>query len=105
MKTPLLLAFWLLLAVRSLAQTTIYGLGTITAVAYTNSYAGGSPATTLYALDYRSGLLAAQSPPDGGILTAPLTTLLDITGGSPPGRYGLGTPDVVGLDIAYDLAT
>ena len=72
----------------------------VSAVAYTNAYAG-SRATTLYALDYRNGLLAVQSPPDAGTLTAPLPVALVL----PTGTYPLGQPDALGLDIYYDPAT
>ncbi|MGI4887057.1 MAG: DUF4394 domain-containing protein [Janthinobacterium lividum] len=72
----------------------------VSAVAYTNAYAG-STSTTLYALDYRNGLLAVQSPPDAGTLAAPQAVQLAV----PSGTYGIGEPDAFGLDIYYDPAT
>ncbi|GAB3315876.1 hypothetical protein GCM10027511_26670 [Hymenobacter humi] len=72
----------------------------ISAVAYTNSFLG-SRNTTLYDLDYRNGLLAVQSPPDAGTLTAPLPVTVVI----PSGTYGIGEPDAMGLDIYYDPST
>ncbi|WP_426059452.1 DUF4394 domain-containing protein [Hymenobacter sp. B1770] len=69
----------------------------VSAVAYTNSYAG-SRATTLYALDYRNGLLSVLSSPDGGTLTAPVAMSVIVSSGT----YGIGEPDAMGLDIYFN---
>jgi hypothetical protein len=72
----------------------------VSAVAYSNSYAG-STATTLYALDYRNSLLSMQSLSGTGSLTNPLAATLTVASGT----YSLGQPDAIGLDVYYDPIT
>jgi hypothetical protein len=67
----------------------------ISAVAYSNSYVGGT-ATTLYALDYRNSLQAELS--SMGSLTNPLAAKLTVSSGT----YSYDQPDAIGLDIYYD---
>jgi hypothetical protein len=67
----------------------------IGAVAYTNSYPGAT-STTLYAFDeLNNGLLSVVSPPNGGVLTAPVTVMFQV----PSGTYGIGSPQAVDFDI------
>lgn len=67
----------------------------IGAVAYTNSFAGAT-STTLYALDeLNNGLLSIVSPPNGGVLTAPVTVMLQ----GPSGNFGIGSPAAIDFDI------
>jgi hypothetical protein len=73
----------------------------VSAVAYTNSYAG-SRATMAYALDYRNGLLSVLSSTDDGSLTDSKTMSVIITSGSSPGTYGIGQPDAMGLDLYFN---
>ncbi|SFQ76292.1 DUF4394 domain-containing protein [Hymenobacter arizonensis] len=77
---------------------TDLGAPQVSAVAYSNSYAG-SRATAAYALDYRNGLLSVLSPADGGALTNPKTMSVVILSGPSTGTYGIGQPDAMGLDI------
>jgi hypothetical protein len=73
----------------------------IGAVAYTNSYPGAT-STTLYALDeLNNGLLTIVSPPNGGVLTAPVTVMLQVTSGT----YGIGSPQAMDIDIYANSAT
>ena len=73
----------------------------VSAVAYTNSFAG-SRATTPYTIDYRNGLLAVLSPAEAGTLTAQQAISAVITTGSSPATYGIGQPDALALDLYYD---
>ncbi|MFC6224584.1 DUF4394 domain-containing protein [Hymenobacter artigasi] len=67
----------------------------IGAVAYTNAYPGAA-STTLYAFDeLNNGLLSVVSPPNGGVLTAPVTVMLQV----PSGTYGIGSPQAIDFDI------
>jgi Domain of unknown function (DUF4394) len=65
------------------------------AVAYTNSFPGAT-STTLYAFDeLNNGLLSIVSPPNGGVLTAPVTVLFQ----GPSGNFGVGSPAAIDFDI------
>jgi hypothetical protein len=67
----------------------------IGAVAYTNSYPG-APSTTLYAFDeLNNGLLSVVNPPNGGVLTAPVTAMFQVASGT----YGIGSPQAIDFDI------
>ena len=67
----------------------------IGAVAYTNAFPGAT-STTLYAFDeLNNGLLSIVSPPNGGVLTAPVTVMFQVSSGT----YGIGSPQAVDFDI------
>ena len=67
----------------------------IGAVAYTNAFPGAA-STTLYAFDeLNNGLLSVVSPPNGGVLTSPVTAMLQV----PSGTYGIGAPQAINFDI------
>lgn len=67
----------------------------IGAVAYTNAFPGAA-STTLYAFDeLNNGLLSVVSPPNGGVLTSPVTAMLQV----PSGTYGIGAPQAIDFDI------
>jgi hypothetical protein len=73
----------------------------IGAVAYTNSYPGAT-STTLYAFDeLNNGLFAVVNPPNGGVLTAPVTAMFQV----PSGTYGIGSPQAVDFDIYANAST
>ncbi|MBU6122704.1 DUF4394 domain-containing protein [Hymenobacter siberiensis] len=70
----------------------------IGAVAYTNAFPGATN-TTLYAFDeLNNGLLSVVSPPNGGVLTAPVTVMLQV----PSGTYGIGSPQAIDFDIYFN---
>jgi len=76
------------------------------AVAYTNSFVGGSVTTTLYAIDYMqmaapNGQLSVVNPPNNGTLTGPVQMMFQV----PSGNYTIGTPTDIGLDIYYNPST
>ncbi|MBH8567640.1 DUF4394 domain-containing protein [Microvirga sp. STS02] len=67
----------------------------IGAVAYTNAFPGAT-STTLYAFDeLNNGLLSVVNPPNGGVLTAPVTVMFQV----PSGTYGIGSPQAIDFDI------
>ena len=67
----------------------------IGAVAYTNAFPGAA-STTLYAFDeLNNGLLSVVSPPNGGVLTSPVTAMLQV----PSGTYAIGAPQAIDFDI------
>jgi hypothetical protein len=73
----------------------------IGAVAYTNSYPGAT-STTLYAFDeLNNGLLSVVNPPNGGVLTAPVTVMFQVTSGT----YGTGSPQAIDFDIYANAST
>jgi hypothetical protein len=73
----------------------------IGAVAYTNSYPGAT-STTLYAFDeLNNGLFSVVNPPNGGVLTAPVTAMFQVTSGT----YGIGSPQAVDVDIYANATT
>ena len=73
----------------------------IGAVAYTNSYPGAT-STTLYAFDeLNNGVLSVVNPPNGGVLTAPVTVMFQVTSGT----YGIGSPQAIDFDIYANAST
>jgi hypothetical protein len=73
----------------------------IGAVAYTNSYPGAT-STTLYAFDeLNNGLFSVVNPPNGGVLTAPVTAMFQVASGT----YGIGSPQAVDFDIYANAST
>ena len=73
----------------------------IGAVAYTNSFAGAA-STTLYAFDeLNSGLFSVVNPPNGGVLTAPVTAMFQ----GPSGNFGIGSPQAIDFDIYANAGT
>ena len=84
----------------SYASGTPAGPG-IGAVAYTNSYPGAT-STTLYAFDeLNNGLLSVVNPPNGGVLTAPVTVMFQV----PSGTYGIGSPQAIDFDVYANAST
>ncbi|MBO2012609.1 DUF4394 domain-containing protein [Hymenobacter negativus] len=73
----------------------------IGAVAYTNSYPGAT-STTLYAFDeLNNGLFSVVNPPNGGVLTSPVTAMFQVASGT----YGIGSPQAVDFDIYANAST
>jgi hypothetical protein len=73
----------------------------IGAVAYTNSYPGAT-STTLYAFDeLNNGLFSVVNPPNGGVLTNPVTAMFQVASGT----YGIGSPQAVDFDIYANAST
>ncbi|GAB3573715.1 hypothetical protein GCM10027345_06830 [Hymenobacter daeguensis] len=73
----------------------------IGAVAYTNAYPGAT-STTLYAFDeLNNGLFSVVNPPNGGVLTAPVTVMFQVASGT----YGIGSPQAIDFDIYANGST